>query len=1260
MTRVTRSHVSQQVSQIDGQRHVTGPTATAAVSHAPLHTQPRPYAVSADSNRHPGGHSRTIELLRGRVVQQKRTTGLEERAGSKRARTGNPFSGTGMGALHAVRPLGLNAADVERMRADIARTFPTRLEQLLECDRGRRRGYQARIKWNLPDEHRFMAALFDCTWQACGRLDILVTSDTTDALLQQTLQTAAALAQDAPDGPVARLLADPDQSRLRALVAAPHRFAPRAADTAQIFAQVAHDIAQQSGHAIAAEAMWRLCIDPQIVAMLKERGIDSANPLLGYLFDSQPGYLHGMARGWQCVMQRVKSGEALDAQFLIALNQACTGRDGDNAAEMDDADDEVDEAALERASTGLDADDVEFGLLSGANLSEDGEVVLRETAAELEQHGIVLRIGEGREDAAFAIQFGQRFLTLAREAAEPAQLRAALQHWFAEYEKECNASGADPALADVRLARRLDQTHAFIDGNVRSCHLLLNGLALARGERPFMFADPNWLDGRADVELHQAHARALVDDAVVDSAPSPMSGIKETDGAVHGEVGAADPMPDGMRLPRRKARIEGDFPWPMTAGIRDRLSRDIERATKKIREMAARTTHSGRFLSFARQVIQAKFETLEPGLPHGVRRYAASLPGRDGGAAVEVALLVYVEYGHIADIRVDTQTNRMRIGAYRLPLLHVALSNEPHNWVRDMRIAATDAGYDPELKMGDFVRTVVRQNAGRNDEDTSLPDDVRLYDYRSSKDPGKVVTLVARVVDNEIQAVRLDDADGRLVVTGGNPRMGYVQKLIASGVVYKMSHSCSDTLRQEHTVWLKKLRTAAHRAKYDATKSMLDFARDVVRPNAGRDDSKKPLPPDVRLYDYPSSANPEVTLVARVVDHEIQMVRLDDAAGKGRSEVIAGKKRGDVQRAIAAGKAYEMSRYLSDTLCEKAAKPWVTDLWAAASSVKGPWWLNPTDVVRAVVRPDAGRDDDKNPLPFDVRLYDYPSSANPEITLAARVVDNKIRLVRLDDAAGKGRHEMAVDLSKDVQWLIASGVAYKMSRPCRNSLRYEHIEWMIELRAATSKAGYDPESKMADFVSCVVKPGAGRDDSKNPLPFDVRLYDYPSSANPEVTLAARVVDHEIQMVRLDDAAGKGRSVVIAGGSRRLTNVQWAIDSGAFYKVSIAVSKEIGRKSAKGWAKLLQVAAIDAGYDPKSKIIDFVRAVVKPGAGRDDEKGPLPDDVRLYDYRSSKDPDKVVTLVAYVVDNEIKVVQLDTPAARDAIEELRTGGARQTA
>ncbi|MCX8566364.1 MAG: hypothetical protein ON057_001091 [Glomeribacter sp. 1016415] len=1037
----------------------------------------------------------------------------------------------GIGKSPTMAQSSLDSVTLAKIHSEILNTFPERLTQLLECDRGQRSVQQARAKWNLPDEHRFMAAFFDCTWQAGKKFGAQVTTDTTDIVLQQALRAVRELEQKAGSH-ITTLLADPDLFHLRTLVASPDKFAPRANETARIFAQVADDIQQCSGYPIAADQMWRLCIDPQTIALLEKCGIDVSNPLLGYLFDSQPGYLYRMACGWQCVMQRVQSRQAPNAEFLIELNQACTGRD-DDEMDVDEMEDAGGEVGLPQNSTGLETDDVEFGLLRGSNLSEAGEQELRKTAAALQPFNITLDLKDDGENTEYSRQFGQRFLTLVRKEANQHDLIKALQHWFSEYKKEIKMNGVDLALAEVKLARRLDQTHAFADANVRSCHLLLNCYALMRGQPPFMFADPNILDGCADVELQTAREQAQAIRVTAVGSTSPLFGIEATGEMADKDMEGNNSLIGSARLPRRKARVEENFPFPLTEALKTRLRQSLTKVSREIKKTAVTVEYGGKGLMFfARQVMNQKdFTKLKTKQPGELWLYAASFPERNGGKSINVALLMYVEGGCITDIRIDTPVNREQIGiALRNPVqeaiangesydINYALSvylsqSNPPDWINKLGEAAQNAGYSKK-SMLKFVRdTVVKPGLGR--KETGLPEGVLLYDY-PSKEAANKVTLVARVENNQIQRVQLDNKAGRDKVIA-NAKRGDLSRMIANGELYDINPSLSSSLgREDPADWIKALRRAAQNARYPK-KSMLEFVRDVVKPGLGREDAG--LPEDALLYDYPSKeAANKVTLVARVENNQIQRVQLDNEAG--RDKVIANTKPGDLSGMIANGEIYDINPSLRPSLGQEKPRGWVKALGEAAQNV-GYSKKSMLEFIRKVVKPGLGREDAG--LPAGVLLYDYPSKeAANKVTLVARVENNQIQRVQLDNEEGRDK-VIANTKRREPRKMAATRKSYAIGKFLSNVLdQKQSITWVNDLLKKAQNAGYTGKS-MLPFVQDIVKPGLGRADAG--LPEGVLLYDYPSSeAANKVTLVALVVDNKIQSVQLNDK--EGRDAVIA-------------------------------------------------------------------------------------------------------------------------------------
>jgi len=243
---------------------------------------------------------------------------------------------------------------------------------------------------------------------------------------------------------------------------------------------------------------WRMCLDPDKVAFVETHVAGArGNPLLPFMFDSTPGYLHGVLNGWQTSMTNLNS--RLDVGLICALHRACYTAD----------------YAYER-----DAYSSSFPLHQGANMTPAGAEELRAFAKALRktvpEYAVV-----GSEAAYTAFvqarksqpgaQPDESFTThalLTRPKAPFSVTREHMGMFLHQYQAQRNktpkATPAQRQAQAIELCQNLEQLHPFPDANARTFSILLLNHLLARDKLPLtMFEDPNRLDGWSRGELAQ-------------------------------------------------------------------------------------------------------------------------------------------------------------------------------------------------------------------------------------------------------------------------------------------------------------------------------------------------------------------------------------------------------------------------------------------------------------------------------------------------------------------------------------------------------------------------------------------------------------------------------------------------------------------------------------------------------------------------------------------------------------------------------------
>jgi hypothetical protein len=243
---------------------------------------------------------------------------------------------------------------------------------------------------------------------------------------------------------------------------------------------------------------WRLCLDPDKVAFV-EAHVQGArgNPLLPFMFDSTPGYLHGVLNGWQTSMTNLNS--RLDTGLICALHRACYPSD----------------RPYERQTFNC-----QFPLHLGSNMTPAGAKELRAFAKALRktlpEYAVVTseqaykafiealkRQPEAQPDDAFT-----DYALLVRSEVPFSVMREHiglfLQQYQAQRSKTPKATQAQRQAQAIELCQNLEQLHPFPDANARTFSILLLNHLLARDKLPLaMLEDPNRLDGWSKAELSQ-------------------------------------------------------------------------------------------------------------------------------------------------------------------------------------------------------------------------------------------------------------------------------------------------------------------------------------------------------------------------------------------------------------------------------------------------------------------------------------------------------------------------------------------------------------------------------------------------------------------------------------------------------------------------------------------------------------------------------------------------------------------------------------
>lgn len=242
---------------------------------------------------------------------------------------------------------------------------------------------------------------------------------------------------------------------------------------------------------IAPEHRWRMCIDPQRMTFL-ERHFNHvcSNPMLPFLFDSDPGYLHGMLNAWSVSMQHLD--HPLDSQLMSLLHGAC-------------------EPFSATGEHGFSEPGGGFQVQIGSNMSVAGKAELLAFARRVREvvpnYGVVskpgahkhfmqmLAMSEDRE-ALWKQAEPDKVGMLIRSPISGPLMKTLIDGFCRDYQTRMRDTPEHKLQHMVQLCQELERLHPFGDGNCRTFGVLLLNNLLARHDMPLtMMDDPNALDG---------------------------------------------------------------------------------------------------------------------------------------------------------------------------------------------------------------------------------------------------------------------------------------------------------------------------------------------------------------------------------------------------------------------------------------------------------------------------------------------------------------------------------------------------------------------------------------------------------------------------------------------------------------------------------------------------------------------------------------------------------------------------------------------
>lgn len=332
----------------------------------------------------------------------------------------------------------------------------------------------------------------------------LVSHQTLPAEIEELIKRTAALTLDRL-ADRKRSFAPDDQNDINRLIASaprpnfnPARMALHLHEIEPLQRRLSDDPMSPFAH-VEAHQRWRMCLDPSKVHYV-ETHVQGAkdNPLLPFMFDSDPSYLHGLLNGWHTAMSNLSG--SLDMDFVFKLHRACYQSTW----------------PFERIPF-----TVNFRLDEGFNMTPEGAKQLKAFAKTLRQ--TIPEYAVIKDEETY-----QAFLKarMANPAAQPddnftkhalllkpgvsfAVVRKEIKAFITKYNNQVknnpDATRPQRLTRVIELCQKLEQLHPFPDANARTFGiLLLNHLLVRENLQLTMLDDPNILDGWSTAEIAQA------------------------------------------------------------------------------------------------------------------------------------------------------------------------------------------------------------------------------------------------------------------------------------------------------------------------------------------------------------------------------------------------------------------------------------------------------------------------------------------------------------------------------------------------------------------------------------------------------------------------------------------------------------------------------------------------------------------------------------------------------------------------------------
>lgn len=357
-----------------------------------------------------------------------------------------------------------------------------------------------RNTFGLQLSHRVMAAIMDSLFKRYCK----VRPGAEKTLLDEDLKSVFATVIDAL---IARTDDEQQREQLRKMKACP--FEPRVRDTFGVLQEHFDDVPPL--RSFVPQERWRLLVDPLKIDMLGRHGIDTNNPLLAFIFDTDKSYAHELACDWVNAMTLAQEPFSLDTVLNLIEMSATAGFSTRNPSFKAYGS----TAGIARIAqfmgllekefkvhTAITFSDMRFEQLSGAIRRvrcNDFQpwVPLAGTPREPMQALLAQRDGNGSEREKFEFQ---------RRKVSEDDLKKVYRHIVTQFNQralDCTSSD-DKLLAVADTYLQGETLHALSDKNFRIWGLLIPNMLLTMlGEPMSVLYDPNASDGSSTEEVAQ-------------------------------------------------------------------------------------------------------------------------------------------------------------------------------------------------------------------------------------------------------------------------------------------------------------------------------------------------------------------------------------------------------------------------------------------------------------------------------------------------------------------------------------------------------------------------------------------------------------------------------------------------------------------------------------------------------------------------------------------------------------------------------------